>query len=234
MRGEVTVTDATGAVTGTRQLIATGDDCDELVTALALAISIAIDPNVVFRPAPPPAARRPSPLRRAQSPPRALPCRRRSPQRCLRRPSSPIRSLRPWLRRRQPLRSSGTPACPPSCSDTACCDSAFSQACGNAGGGFTLCSYLYYPCGVYAGEILPATDSTADRPVLLRHGRVQRGRGLPDQRALLGPGRMRVAGPRVRFRASRLHCDVNLRVRAGLRRYGLQRELRRGQRPATR
>jgi hypothetical protein len=54
LRGDVTMTGATGAVTGTRQLTAAGDDCDELVTALALAISIAIDPDVVFRPAPPP------------------------------------------------------------------------------------------------------------------------------------------------------------------------------------
>jgi hypothetical protein len=56
LRGDVTMTDAAGAVTGTRQLTAAGNDCVELVTAMALAISIAIDPDVVFRPVPPPAA----------------------------------------------------------------------------------------------------------------------------------------------------------------------------------
>ncbi len=61
LRGDVTMTDAAGAVTGRRQLTAAGDDCDELVRAMALAVSIAIDPDVVFRPVPPSPAPAPSP-----------------------------------------------------------------------------------------------------------------------------------------------------------------------------
>ncbi len=62
LRGEVTTTGPAGAPARTREIAAAGDDCAELVTSIALAISIAVDPEVAFRPSPAPPA-----------PPRALP-----------------------------------------------------------------------------------------------------------------------------------------------------------------
>jgi hypothetical protein len=63
LHGEVQLGDASGAVMGARHLSAAGDDCDELVAAMALAISIAIDPNSLSSapPPPPPAAPAPPP-----------------------------------------------------------------------------------------------------------------------------------------------------------------------------
>jgi len=65
--GEVTLYDPAGKVAGTRKLVAANDDCADLVATMALAISIAVDPDVLFRPAP--VARPP----RAPDPPSASP-----------------------------------------------------------------------------------------------------------------------------------------------------------------
>jgi hypothetical protein len=61
LRADVTLSDASGAVTGTRQLSSTQNDCSELVAAMTLAISIAIDPQSQLRPPPPPAGSPPAP-----------------------------------------------------------------------------------------------------------------------------------------------------------------------------
>ncbi|APR85799.1 Hypothetical protein A7982_11148 [Minicystis rosea] len=80
LHGDVTLNDGAGHVSGTRRLTVTNDDCEELVASMALAISIAIDPEVLFRPsppeapiAPPPRAPEPAPSASAPlpSPPRA-------------------------------------------------------------------------------------------------------------------------------------------------------------------
>ncbi|MFT3768139.1 MAG: hypothetical protein QM820_22030 [Minicystis sp.] len=84
LRGEVTLTDAAGHVTGTRRLATANDDCEELVASMALAISIAIDPEVLFRPAPPPPASAPAPPAPAAAPPPRAPA-----------PEPPRRSERP-------------------------------------------------------------------------------------------------------------------------------------------
>jgi hypothetical protein len=75
LRGEVNLRDARGAVSGTRQLTATDDDCVELVTAMALAISLAIDPTSLPRPPAPvaPPAGGPAPSPGGEPAPRASP-----------------------------------------------------------------------------------------------------------------------------------------------------------------
>jgi hypothetical protein len=54
LRADVNLRDAAGAVTGTRRLVSDKNDCIELAAAMTLAISIAIDPQSLTRPAPPP------------------------------------------------------------------------------------------------------------------------------------------------------------------------------------
>ena len=56
LRGRLFLADAENRARGSRELTAPADRCDELVAALALAISIAVDPMQASRgvPAPPP------------------------------------------------------------------------------------------------------------------------------------------------------------------------------------
>lgn len=56
LRGEVRLIDAAGKVRGSRELRAAAPECAELVSRMALAISIAIDPESLDRRAPPPGA----------------------------------------------------------------------------------------------------------------------------------------------------------------------------------
>ncbi len=53
LRGRVEVREADGAVAGSREIVSARNDCGELVSAMALAISIAIDPMSLMRPAGP-------------------------------------------------------------------------------------------------------------------------------------------------------------------------------------
>src|SRR6185369_6255773 len=53
-RAEVTLVDEGGVSRGTRALSSEGDDCAPLVGALALSISLALDPLSLTRSAPPP------------------------------------------------------------------------------------------------------------------------------------------------------------------------------------
>lgn len=70
LRAAVELREAGGAVVGARRLSTADDDCDELVAALALAISIAIDPQSRLRPtATPPLAPPPAPPPQAGAPP---------------------------------------------------------------------------------------------------------------------------------------------------------------------
>jgi len=55
LRADVELRDGAGNVAGTRQLTSKQNDCSELVAAMTLAISIAIDPESQTRPSPPPA-----------------------------------------------------------------------------------------------------------------------------------------------------------------------------------
>jgi hypothetical protein len=54
LRGRVEVTNAAGATVGTREIESSRRDCAEVASAMALAISIVIDPLSLTRPAPPP------------------------------------------------------------------------------------------------------------------------------------------------------------------------------------
>ncbi len=55
LRGRVEVTNAAGATVGTREIESSRRDCAEIASAMALAISIVIDPLSLTRPPPPPA-----------------------------------------------------------------------------------------------------------------------------------------------------------------------------------
>ncbi len=55
LRGRVEVTNAAGATVGTREIESSRRDCAEVASAMALAISIVIDPLSLTRPPPPPA-----------------------------------------------------------------------------------------------------------------------------------------------------------------------------------
>src|SRR5689334_10030917 len=55
-RGEVKLVDKRGSGRGMRQLSSSAADCADLIAAMALTISIAIDPLSISRPAPPPPA----------------------------------------------------------------------------------------------------------------------------------------------------------------------------------
>jgi hypothetical protein len=61
LRGDVELRDRKGAVKGTRHLSAAENDCPELVAAMALAISIAIDPQSLLRPPLPSSPEPPTP-----------------------------------------------------------------------------------------------------------------------------------------------------------------------------
>lgn len=61
LRAEVEVRDAAGQVTGSRQLTSSQNDCAELSAAMALAISLAIDPLGVHRERTPPSTPAPAP-----------------------------------------------------------------------------------------------------------------------------------------------------------------------------
>ncbi len=54
LRGEVQLLDAAGAVRGSRELRSASTECAELVSRMALAISIAVDPSSLDRPPPSP------------------------------------------------------------------------------------------------------------------------------------------------------------------------------------
>jgi hypothetical protein len=68
LEGAVDLRDASGAIAGARRLSAGKDDCDELVASMALAISIAIDPESQLRPPPAPASPPPAPASPPPSP----------------------------------------------------------------------------------------------------------------------------------------------------------------------
>lgn len=53
LRAKIQLIDAAGEVTGARELASSQNDCSELVGAVTLAISIAVDPQSELRPAPP-------------------------------------------------------------------------------------------------------------------------------------------------------------------------------------
>jgi hypothetical protein len=74
LTGAVELREADGKVAGARKLTAAEGDCEELVASMALAISIAIEPEIALRP-PPPAPPAPPPPRPAApgSPPSGAP-----------------------------------------------------------------------------------------------------------------------------------------------------------------
>jgi hypothetical protein len=72
LRAEVRLVDVAGAVAGTRQLSAAEDDCADLVASMALAISIAIDPQSQLGPEAPRAV---PPVQAPSSPPPGAPAR---------------------------------------------------------------------------------------------------------------------------------------------------------------
>jgi hypothetical protein len=61
LHGAIELREASGAVAGARKLEAADGDCEELVASMALAISIAIDPESALRPPPPPPPLSPRP-----------------------------------------------------------------------------------------------------------------------------------------------------------------------------
>ena len=70
LRATVEVIDATGAVTGSRELSSTKNDCVELASAMTLTISMVVDPLGKGPPAPPPL---PTPSATPSSPPQPPP-----------------------------------------------------------------------------------------------------------------------------------------------------------------
>jgi hypothetical protein len=69
LRGDVDLRDRGGAVKGARHLTAAENDCAELVAAMALAISIAIDPQSLLRSSPPASPDPPAPPLPPEPPP---------------------------------------------------------------------------------------------------------------------------------------------------------------------
>lgn len=84
LRGRIAVTDAAGADVGTREIESSRQDCAEIASAMALAISIVIDPLSLTRPPPPPTVTAPPPPPPPTPPPAAPPVQ------CVAPPSPPV------------------------------------------------------------------------------------------------------------------------------------------------
>ncbi|MBI5535794.1 MAG: hypothetical protein HY898_23955 [Deltaproteobacteria bacterium] len=73
LRARVEVRDEAGVVTGSREIVSDKNDCEELASSVTLAISIAIDPLSLTRPAPAASSSQPPPVTSAPPPPTAAP-----------------------------------------------------------------------------------------------------------------------------------------------------------------